>query len=149
MKRLLILLGVAAALSTTTTSFIPRQEDPWKVPEKYKKLKNPVVPDEASVKFGGELYESYCSSCHGMNGKGAGRRSDKLDAKPTDFTSDAFQQQSDGELLYKIYFGHKDMPGFKKKIPGNEDVIGGTFGKTRVPGDLINYIRTYAKKSQH
>ena len=32
------------------------------------------------------------------------------------------------------------MPGFKKRIPGNDDVIEGTFGKTRSPGDLINYL---------
>lgn len=146
MKRILAMLGVVV-FTATAFSFVNRQEDPWKVPEKYKTLKNPVVSDEASVQFGRELYSSYCSSCHGMNGKGSGKRADKLDDSPTDFTSDSFQKQTDGELLYKIYFGHRGMPGFKKKIPGNEDVVGGTFGKTRVPGDLINYIRTYAKKT--
>lgn len=38
------------------------------------------------------------------------------------------------------------MPGFKKRIPGNDDVIEGTFGKTQSPGDLINYLRTFGKK---
>ena len=38
--------------------------------------------------------------------------------------------------------GHNDMPSFKKKIPGSEDIIEGSFGETGRVGDLINYIRT-------
>lgn len=130
----------------TTISFCPQQEDPWKVPAKYEKLVNPVVPDAASIASGKELYHSYCTSCHGKNGIGNGKRADHLNTTPSDFTSSKFQQQTDGALLYKIYVGHKDMPGFKKTIPGNKDVLDGTFGKTRNPGDLVNYIRTFAKR---
>lgn len=147
MKRILKMIAIVA-VAVTILSFILPQDDPWKVPEKYEKLKNPVVADEASVKSGKDLYISYCRSCHGLDGKGTGKRAEKLDVPPSDFTSDSFQKQTDGALLYKIYFGHRDMPGFKKKMPGNEDAIEGTFEKTRFPGDLVNFLRSYARKKK-
>lgn len=144
MKKISKVLAAVTVIATALAFDL--QPDPWKVPEKYEKMKNPVATDAGSVKAGRELYDSYCRSCHGIDGKGTGRRAEHLTIPPSDFTSAVFQQQSDGSLLYKIYFGHKDMPGFKKRIPGNQDVIEGTFGKTRSPGDLINYLRTFAKK---
>lgn len=144
MKSILIIPGVFALLFITF-SFNLQQEDPWKVPERYEKMKNPVVADAASIKAGKILYKDHCLSCHGANGRGDGIKSENLKQPPTAFTSQAFQKQTDGALLYKIYFGHKDMPGFKTRIPDNKDVIEGAFGKTRTPGDLINYLRTFAK----
>ncbi len=145
MKRILIMLGITAFI-TTAFSFILNQKDPWKVPEKYQNLKNPVIADEASINSGKEIYTSYCLSCHGKDGKGTGQRAYKLNTPPADFTSDSFQKQTDGALLYKIYSGHRDMPGFKKRIPGNKDALEGGFGKTRMPGDLVNYVRSFYKK---
>jgi len=144
MKTVIAMLAIAA-IGATALAF-ELQPDPWKVPAKYEQMKNPVIADEASIKSGRELYDDYCRNCHGANGKGTGKRADKLNIPPSDFTSAVFQQQTDGALLYKVYFGHKDMPGFKKRIPGNEDVIESGFGKTRNPGDLINYLRTFGKK---
>jgi cytochrome c len=137
-------MGVVALAASV--SFIPRQEDPWKVPEKYQKLKNPVTADEASIASGKEIYSTYCVPCHGKDGKGTGQRAARLTTTPANFTSDSFQKQSDGALLYKIYSGHRDMPGFNKKIPGNKDAMEGGFGKTRMPGDLVNYVRSFNGK---
>jgi mono/diheme cytochrome c family protein len=145
MKNLIILLAVIG-LITALAAFKFQPKDPWKVPAKYEVMKNPVAADKKSILAGKELYASYCISCHGKDGKGLGKRADNLVTTPADFTSEALQKRSDGALLYIIYFGHTDMPGFKKRIPGNQDVIEGTFGKTRSPGDLINYLRTFAKK---
>ncbi len=139
-------MAPAAAMALLAVFAFHLQPDPWEVPEKYEKMKNPVVADNFSIDAGKELYNSYCRSCHGVSGKGTGKRGEHLNVAPSDFTTATFQQQSDGSLLYKIYFGHRDMPGFKKRIPGNQDVIEGTFGKTRSPGDLINYLRTFGKK---
>jgi len=148
MKKLIILTGVIVVLASAL-SFISFQEDPWKVPEKYEKLTTPVPADEASIASGKELYDYFCLSCHGTDGKGSGKRAYKLNNTPTDFTLEIFQKQSDGAMLYKIYSGHSDMPGFKKRIPGNQDAMEGSFGKTRIPGDLVNYIRTFGKKNNH
>ena len=143
MKVLMVLSGVIGL--ALLLSFIPAQEDPWKVPEKYQNLKNPVTADPMSINSGKELYGQYCVSCHGRNGMGTGQRAMKLNNTPANFTAESFQKQSDGALLYKIYSGHSDMPAFNKKIPGNKDAMEGGFGKTRVPGDLVNYLRSFAK----
>lgn len=149
MKKILLFVAVAAFFATAFSFIILRQDDPWKVPEKYEKLINPVPADEASIASGKELYKYFCISCHGTDGKGIGKRAIKLTNIPTDFTTEAFQKQSDGALLFKIYSGHKEMPGFEKRIPGNRDAMDATFGKTRIPGDLINYVRTFGVKEQH
>lgn len=139
MKYLFLLL---AGMFTYTSQ---QQQDDWKVPEKFEKMKNPVKADENSLKEGKILYVEHCQECHGSNGKGKGKKAIRLDTTPADFTTNEFQRHSDGAILYRIYFGHNEMPGFKNKIPDNKDVIEGTFGKTRQPGDLINYIRKFAK----
>ena len=144
MKNIVVVLAVVA-FTITAYAFILPQQDVWKVPEKYEKMKNPVIADPVSVKNGNEIYTSHCTNCHGVKGKGDGKKSVSLNSIPSDFTSPAFQKQTDGALLYKIYFGHKDMPGFKNRIPDNDDVIEGSFGKTRSPGDLVNFLRTFAK----
>ncbi|HEX4875199.1 MAG TPA: c-type cytochrome [Chitinophagaceae bacterium] len=149
MKKSILLLGVAAFITTTLSFRLVVQEDPWKVPEKYEKLKNPVPADEASIASGKELYNYFCLSCHGNDGKGSGKRALKLDQTPTDFTSEVFQRQSDGALLFKIYSGHNEMPAFKKRMPGNQDAMEGSFGKTRIPGDIVNYVRTFGQKTNH
>jgi mono/diheme cytochrome c family protein len=147
MKRLLI-GGAVITLAQLAISATWKQDDPWKVPANYEKLKNPVVADQASISSGKDFYKSYCRSCHGKDGKGSGIRAENLDHQPTDFTSEQFQQQTDGSLLYKIYFGHKEMPGFKKKLPGCQEVMQGGFGNTRVSGDLVNYLRSFSKNKQ-
>ncbi|MBL0358935.1 MAG: c-type cytochrome [Chitinophagaceae bacterium] len=145
MKTFIAILAILAVI-TTAPAFNFKQDDPWKVPDKFEKMKNPVIADDASIQSGKELYASYCRSCHGVDGKGTGKRADKLNIPPSDFTSAAFQLQTDGALLYKVYFGHRDMPGFKKSIPGNQDINDNSFGKTRSAGDLINYLRSFGKK---
>lgn len=144
MKNIFVVLAVIV-VTITAYSFVLPQKDQWKVPEKYEKMKNPIAADPASEKNGYEIYTNHCINCHGVKGKGDGKKSVSLNSIPSDFTSPLFQKQTDGALLYKIYFGHKDMPGFKNRIPDNEDVIEGSFGKTRSPGDLVNYLRTFGK----
>ena len=117
----------------------------WEVPEKYQKMKNPIKTSPESVKIGKAMYKRHCRSCHGLTGKGEGPQATKLDQTIGDFTSETFKKQTDGAIFYKMTEGHENMPSFKKKIPGNEDIIEGSFGETGSVGDLINYIRTLAK----
>jgi mono/diheme cytochrome c family protein len=144
MKKTIVISG-SFALAIMLLSFNFKQDDVWKVPEKYEKMKNPVAADAESIAAGKILYEKRCLKCHGNSGKGDGIKASSLNHQPADFTSQEFQKQTDGALLYKIYYGHMDMPGFKNRIPDNTDVIEGEFGKTRTPGDLINFLRTLAK----
>lgn len=117
------------------TAFTSRdQGNPWVVPDKYKKMKNPVKSDAESISAGKALYAKHCKSCHGSKGLGDGTKAAQLKTKCGDFSTADFQSQSDGSLLYKINEGRDDMPSFKKKIPDEEDVW-----------SIVNYIRTLKK----
>lgn len=105
--------------------------EPWPVPEKYQKLKNPVGADKASINIGKTLYSQHCKSCHGKEGLGDGPKAAQLDTPSGDFSIDVFQDQSDGAIFYKTKTGRDDMPTFAKKIPDDEDIW-----------HLVNYLRT-------
>lgn len=118
-----------------TTAFTPRQiGDPWVVPEKYKKMKNPVKSDAESISAGKALYVKHCKSCHGSKGLGDGTKAAQLKTKCGDFSTADFQSQSDGSIFYKTNEGREDMPSFKKKIPDETDVW-----------NLVNYLRSLKK----
>ena len=140
MKKILVFVIVMTILVTNFSFVFPG--DPKRVPEKYEKIKNPIKADAVSVKSGKEIYNSQCRSCHGMSGKGDGNRAAYLDTPPANFTVPSFQSQSDGVLLYKIFYGHKDMTSLKKRILENENDVEDSFGPTNGPGDLVNYLRT-------
>ena len=117
------------------TAFVPRQQgDPWVVPDKYKKMKNPVKSDAESISAGKALYVKHCKSCHGSKGLGDGTKAAQLKTKCGDFSSADFQSQSDGALFYKTNEGRDDMPSFKKKIPDEADVW-----------SIVHYLRTLKK----
>lgn len=117
------------------TAFTPRQQgDPWVVPDKYKKMKNPVKADAESISAGKALYNKHCKSCHGSKGLGDGTKAAQLKTKCGDFSSADFQSQSDGALFYKTNEGRDDMPSFKKKIPDEVDTW-----------NVVNYLRTLKK----
>lgn len=128
---------VAAVFAVMLLSaYVPRQAagDPWVVPEKYKKMKNPVASDKESISVGKSLYAKHCKSCHGTKGLGDGSKAAQLKTKCGDFSSADFQSQSDGSIFYKTSEGRDDMPSFKKKIPEQEDIW-----------SIVNYIRTLKK----
>ncbi|MEZ4959284.1 MAG: cytochrome c [Saprospiraceae bacterium] len=83
------------------------------------------------MKAGKPLWTKHCASCHGKSGLGDGSKAAQLDTPGGDFTSDAFQNQTDGALFYKTVEWRDDMPGFKKKIPDEEDLW-----------HLVSYMRT-------
>ena len=117
------------------TAFVPRQQgDPWVVPDKYKKMKNPVKSDAESISAGKALYVKHCKSCHGSKGLGDGTKAAQLKTKCGDFSSADFQSQSDGSLFYKTNEGRDDMPSFKKKIPDEADVW-----------SIVHYLRSLKK----
>lgn len=98
------------------------QSDPWIVPEKYLKMENPTDPDDdENFEIGEELYMKHCKSCHGKEGLGDGPKADEQKGELGDFSSEEFQEQSDGSLYYKTTIGREDMPAYDKKMPDDED----------------------------
>ena len=109
-------------LTMVSQSLLAQQAaEPWPVPESYKKMKNPIPVNEEALDIGEMLYAQHCRFCHGKNGLGDGPGGRALGTEVTDLTAEAVQSQSEGELLYKITTGRKDMPEYKNKIPSDKD----------------------------
>lgn len=119
----------------TTTQPSPKpspQTGTWTVPESANSKANPIKADKNSLATGKTLWTKHCASCHGKSGLGDGPKAAQLDTPAGDFSSALFQKQTDGALFYKTDEGKGEMPGFKKKIPDDEDIW-----------SLVNYMRSF------
>ena len=123
-----------AVVAVSLTAFNQPGKKPWVVPEKDAAKKNPLKADANSLKEGKALWSKNCQSCHGKNGAGDGPKAAQLKTEPESFVSAEVQKQSDGSFFYKISNGRGDMPSFKKKLEGDDDVW-----------NLVNYVRTFKK----
>ena len=135
MKKQIMKKGVllCVVLFYATISF-GQHSMPWNVPESEKGKKNLYASDASSIARGKKTYKSECFRCHGKEGKGDGTSSDLLDKQPADLSSDKVQNQTDGELFWKISEGRKPMPLAKRTLTDDQR------------WDIINYIRTLKKK---
>jgi len=82
-------------------------------------LTNPLVVDEANLARGKDLYQIYCSICHGDFGKGEGSVSGRDAAKglrPPSLHSKKVKGWSDGRLYHVIVEGQNAMPAYDKQI---------------------------------
>lgn len=128
-------LFAGALILSVITGFKPSQDNkPWPVPDADKNKVNPVKPDASSLSDGKSLWATHCKSCHGAKGLGDGSKAAQLKTEPGNFSKAETQDQTDGSLFYKISKGRDDMPGFKKKIPENDDIW-----------SLVNFMRTLKK----
>ena len=66
-----------------------------------KVIKEVAVRPPASNQ-GVDLYNQYCSVCHGKDGKGAGPAADALKTRPTDLTQIAHRWQRAGRRLHNV-----------------------------------------------
>ncbi|MEJ2613877.1 MAG: c-type cytochrome [Ignavibacteriaceae bacterium] len=55
---------------------------------------NKSYSPSGSMSAGKEIYDDYCATCHGINGKGDGPSADEMKTKPTDFTSGMYEFKS-------------------------------------------------------
>jgi mono/diheme cytochrome c family protein len=131
---LVLVLALLAGIFVLMSFVIPQDQKkggPWEVPAEYKNMENPYADDASLVKIGKMLYNKHCKSCHGSLGLGDGPKAKQLETFCGDFSTDAFQSQTDGELYYKSFIGRDEMPNFEKKITDEEDRWA-----------VINFIRT-------
>ena len=129
-----LVIFIAGLMVAGFTIKMQQTQKPWPVPAADKAMKNPVASSAESIKAGKELWSMNCKSCHGTKGLGDGSKAAQLKTEPGDFSTPAFQSQTDGEIFYKLSVGRDDMPASKKKIPDNED-----------RWNLVNFIRTLKK----
>ena len=126
MKKLLL----TTIISIFLFGFIGMQEDVWKAPEAAKKIKNPVPKDANSIAQGKHIFRSRCAVCHGLNGHGDGPGAKALTPKPKDLSLPLIQNQTDGEIFWKISKGRNDMIKWEPILSEKQR------------WDLVNYIRT-------
>lgn len=135
MKKILFILVIAMGLTSISFTISNNQDrKPWPVPEKDKKMKNPVASDAESLKTGKSLWNMHCKSCHGSKGLGDGSKAAQLKTDPGDFSKADVQNETDGTLFFRTSVGRDDMPSFKKKIADADD-----------RWSIINYMRTFKK----
>jgi mono/diheme cytochrome c family protein len=98
----------------------------WEAPAEAKALVNPVK----GLGNAKESVEIHCVTCHGAGGEGDGPAAAALPApKPADWTSARVQNQTDGELFWKIGHGRGAMPPWSH-LPEKDR------------WEIVNYIRT-------
>ena len=99
-------------------------------------LKNPVASDAESVEAGKKLYQRYCASCHGPQGKGDGGMA-LSGGTPSDLTDETWDYGStDGEIFVSIRDGvSSDMLSYKEKL--NEKQI----------WQVVNFVRSIGPKT--
>ena len=135
MKKILFILTIVMGLTSISFTVLNNQQPkPWKVPDNFKNMKNPIASDATSIADGKALYTTHCKSCHGAKGLGDGPKAAQLKTESGDFSKADFQAQSDGAIFYKTSEGREDMPNFKKKMPEADE-----------RWSIVNYMRTFKK----
>jgi len=88
---------------------------------------------------GMKLYGTYCSSCHGENGKGDGVASKSLPVKLADQTDGSIMNQLSDKFLFDIISNGGSSVGKSPMMPG----WGSQLNEKQVR-DIIAYLRSIA-----
>jgi mono/diheme cytochrome c family protein len=125
-------VGVAQQPQNSTT---PKSPTLAVIPVEATRQPNPVKSTPESLARAKKWWTIDCAMCHGKDGDGKGETARDIKLTVVDFTDPAtLKDRTDGELFYIIKKGHQDMP------PEGERV------KTEGTWDLVNYVRSLAKK---
>lgn len=141
-SRLTLILPAAlislAALSAQQTQPPPKTAPPSDaaIPAQAAKQPNPVKSSPESLARARKWWGLDCAMCHGNNGDGKGSLAADMKLQLADFTNPAaLKDRTDGELFYIIKTGTQDMPPEGDRVKPQEN------------WDLVNYVRSLAKKS--
>ena len=106
------------------------------IPVEATKEPNPVKSTPESLARAKKWWTMDCAMCHGIDGHGKGETGRDMKLTIVDFADpNTLRDHTDGELLYIIKNGHNDMPPEGPRI------------KTEEGWDLVNYIRSFSKKT--
>jgi mono/diheme cytochrome c family protein len=84
--------------------------EPWTAPPGAKELHSPLTLSPDVIAAGNANYGIFCEGCHGARADGAGPIAMKFSIPVADLTTPQVQQQSDGELFWKLSHGYGAMP---------------------------------------
>jgi mono/diheme cytochrome c family protein len=97
----------------------PHGHGHWSAPPEAVKRANPVPRDQASIARGKNLFTTYCSVCHGPEGRGDAPAAAGLNPKPPNLVKMA-GHHPDGDIAWKIENGKGAMPAWKGKLEEKE-----------------------------
>jgi mono/diheme cytochrome c family protein len=109
---MLFLLGVSGIGSAAA-------QGPWVAPAPERARENPLPTGPQSLEVGRRIATTNCLPCHGQTFTGNGPAAAALNPKPADWTSGRVQEQTDGELFWKISTGRGAMPPWNQ-LPEKE-----------------------------
>jgi mono/diheme cytochrome c family protein len=102
----------------------------WVVPESEKSVVNPYAENQIATQKGAQLFSKLCWTCHGKTGQGDGPAGANLMPKPKNFSLESVQNQTDGELYWKLSNGNGMMIPYKHSLSKEQ------------LWQLVNFIRT-------
>src|SRR5262249_19223035 len=108
-----VAIGLGLALGGTVWA-----QTRWSAPDVENGTKSPLPASPKAREQGKNVAQGNCVSCHGTGGKGKGAAAVALNPKPADWTSKKVQDESDGEIFWKISTGRGPMPAWKH-LPEN------------------------------
>ena len=133
------LLLIAFLVSAQDAQNAPQPATPpnlYAIPLDAAHKENPVKSSPESLARGKRQYGFDCAMCHGKNGDGGGDVAADMKLKMHNQSDPAtLSGRTDGELFFIIKKGKDQMP------PEGDRV------KDETVWDMVNYVRTFAKKS--
>jgi len=109
------------------------QSSKWVAPDEANSIKNPIVVTDKVIKSGKKLFVQMCAICHGNSGKGDGMAGMSLTPRPSNFTKEMTQSQTDGAIYWKMTQGRSPMASYKDILSEEQR------------WQLVSYIRTLKK----
>jgi mono/diheme cytochrome c family protein len=94
-----------------------------------RELVNPIVPTDATIAAGRELYGTFCAVCHGPTGDGDGSIVPKIPNPPA-YTSDRVRDMPVGRLFHIVTYGSGRMPSYASQTSAADRWL------------IVNYVRT-------
>ena len=132
----LFLLAPALPAQQSSTPTPQKTPSYAAIPVEAAKQPNPVKSTPESLARAKKWWTLDCVMCHGKDGNGKGETATEMKLKIADFTNPAtLKDRTDGEIFYIIKNGHEDMPPEGQRV------------KTEENWDLVNYVRSLAKKT--
>ena len=111
-----------------------QSKEKWTAPAAEARKKNPVAVNDSSVAAGQKVYLKRCVECHGKTGNGDGPDAAELGIHPAKLSNPAIQQQTDGDLFWKITVGKKPMPKYGTRLSATDR------------WNVVNYLRTLGRR---
>ena len=112
-------------------SFSVFAQENWVAPLDAKEIVNPYNGNQIAAQKGEMLFTKLCWTCHGKSGLGDGPAGKNLKPQPKNFRLNSVQDQSDGELYWKISNGKGMMLPYKHSLSEEQR------------WQLVNYIRSF------